>query len=116
MEKRISPHDLGRLGEETAATLLQTEGYKILARNYRCSQGEIDLIAARGNRISFVEVKTRRSFHYGRPCESITRGKRNRIRRTALCYLREQEDRGRFWDEIGFDVLEITLFYTENAF
>lgn len=50
--------ELGRIGEQAAAELLQMEGYEILERNYRCQAGEIDLIAARGSEVSFVEVKT----------------------------------------------------------
>ena len=48
--------ELGRIGEQAAAELLQMEGYEILERNYRCQAGEIDLIAARGSEVSFVEV------------------------------------------------------------
>ena len=59
--------ELGRIGEQAAAELLQMEGYEILERNYRCQAGEIDLIAARGSEVSFVEVKTVRNDHYGRP-------------------------------------------------
>ena len=63
--------ELGRIGEQAAAELLRMEGYEILERNYRCQAGEIDLIAARGSEVSFVEVKTRRNDHYGDPCEAV---------------------------------------------
>ena len=82
--------ELGRIGEQAAAELLQMEGYEILERNYRCQAGEIDLIAARGSEVSFVEVKTRRNDHYGRPCEAVGAQKIYHIRRPRCIIYRSR--------------------------
>ncbi len=63
---------LGRRGEDIAAAFLLGKGFSILARNWRCRQGEIDLIVQRDLEIRFVEVKTRTSKLYGYPESSIT--------------------------------------------
>ncbi len=63
---------LGRWGEGVAATHLEAHGYTILARNWRCAAGEIDLVARDGETLVFVEVKTRRGRAYGAPEEALT--------------------------------------------
>lgn len=108
--------ELGRIGEETAAEILRGNGYKILRRNYRCSRGEVDIIAAKGVKISFIEVKTRRSRAYGRPCESIGTAKQKHIKDAAVCYLKEMEKMGYIPRKISFDVMEITAEHIESAF
>lgn len=107
---------LGKIGEDTAAEIIRELGYKILQRNYRCRCGEVDIIAARGNKISFIEVKTRRSRNYGRPCESVDAVKQQHIRRAAEYYLKEMSRRGYVPGKISFDVMEITAEYIEGAF
>src|SRR5438874_2684714 len=64
---RTSRQRTGTAGEEAAAAELQAAGYEILRRNYRCADGEVDLIAREGDVIVFVEVKTRSSYTYGLP-------------------------------------------------
>lgn len=105
--------ELGGIGERAAAELLQMEGYEILERNYRCRTGEIDLIAARGSEVNFIEVKTRRNYRYGRPCEAVGPEKIQHIRRTASQYLRNC---GSFYDDVRFHVLEVTLEQIRDAF
>ncbi len=105
--------ELGRIGEQAAAELLQMEGYEILERNYRCRAGEIDLIALRGSEVSFVEVKTRRNHHYGRPCEAIGTEKIQHIRHAAAQYL---QSCGQFYDDVRFHVVEITMEQIRDAF
>lgn len=78
---------LGNLGEDFAARVLELQGYEILERNYRCKAGEIDIIARKENRLSFVEVKTRNTENFGRPAESVTKQKQVRIRQAAAVYL-----------------------------
>ncbi len=107
---------LGKIGEDTAAKMLQAKGYRILKRNYRCKSGEIDIIASRGADISFVEVKTRRNCHYGRPCEAVDRRKQSRIRSVALSYLKETERKGFVYGNVRFDVVEIVVKHIEGAF
>ena len=80
---------LGRLGERMARQHLERAGYSIIAANYRCPWGEIDLIAQDGAELVFVEVRTRRSQDYGAPPESITAAKREHLRATALDYLQK---------------------------
>ena len=78
---------LGRTGERLAAEELERCGYQILERNFRCSYGEIDLVAEHWQDLVFVEVKTRRGDAYGRPEEAVTVYKQRKIIRVALCYL-----------------------------
>ena len=78
---------LGKRGEEMAAGYLKSAGYGILASNYRCRWGEIDLIARDGEELAFVEVRTRRSNDYGTPQESITRRKTQHLMAAAQDYL-----------------------------
>ncbi|MBQ9708061.1 MAG: YraN family protein, partial [Firmicutes bacterium] len=85
---------LGTLGEDTAAKLLSCKGYRIIARNYRCMFGEIDIIAYRGGCLHFIEVKTRQTAAYGRPCESVNSVKQGRIRKAAVFYLKELKAAG----------------------
>src|SRR5256886_4192237 len=68
----------GALGEEAAADLLRSGGYRIVARNHRCPRGEIDLIAAKGELLVFVEVRTRATGAFGGPEETINQRKQRR--------------------------------------
>ena len=77
---------LGRRGEELAAGFLITTGYQILGRNWRCDQGEIDIIAVDGTETVFIEVKTRSSVRFGHPFEAITAQKLARLRRLAAAW------------------------------
>lgn len=74
-------HVLGLYGERVAGNYLQSLGYEILERNWRCSIGEIDLIARDQSRYVFVEVKTRNGKGFGHPLEAITEIKLGRLRR-----------------------------------
>lgn len=75
--------ELGRLGESLAAHYLERAGFEILDRNWRCSQGEVDLVTREGGETVFVEVKTRSSTAFGHPFEAITGAKLNRLRKLA---------------------------------
>jgi putative endonuclease len=81
--------DLGRLGEDCAAVFLADAGYRLLARNWRCTQGEIDLVAERDGEVVFVEVKTRSGLGFGHPFEAITADKMARLRRLAAAWCRQ---------------------------
>jgi putative endonuclease len=85
---------IGKYGEELAAQYLQDRGYIILQRNWRCSLGEIDLIAKDKNRIVFVEVKTRNGIGYGHPFEAITASKVSRMRKLAKKWCIENQKTG----------------------
>lgn len=74
---------LGRYGEELAVRHLRRNGWQVLERNWRCSIGEIDIIAVRGSVLAVCEVKTRRSSRFGSPLEAVTPEKAQRLRRLA---------------------------------
>src|ERR1700709_100831 len=74
---------LGSRGEDLAASALTEAGMLVIDRNWRCSQGEIDIVALDGDETVFVEVKTRTSVAFGHPLEAITAQKLARLRRLA---------------------------------
>ena len=112
---------LGRRGEDYAALYLMARHYQVLARNWRCAVGEIDLIAEQAGALIFVEVRTRRGDRWGTPEESITPAKRARLIAAAQTYLDEHGQPDRDWRidvvaiEVGArgEVLRCTLI--ENA-
>ncbi|MGQ9887047.1 MAG: YraN family protein [Aggregatilineales bacterium] len=81
--------ELGRLGEQIAAQYLMQRGYTLLASNWRCKNGEIDLVAQRDSGIVFVEVRTRRAASVDPAFESITPRKRERLLAAIHAYLAE---------------------------
>lgn len=99
--------ELGRKGEEAACRYLEAKGYEILERNWYCHFGEADIIARDPDGVfCFIEVKTRRSIEAGIPEEAITREKRRRYERIALCYMMTCDD----WDDndpVRFDAIGI---------
>jgi len=78
---------LGIMGENLACEALQRRGYAIIARRYRTRVGEIDIVAADGDTIVFVEVKARRDIRCGAPAEAVTWWKQRRIITMARFYL-----------------------------
>lgn len=80
---------LGAQGEDRAAAWYVDEGYEILVRNWRCREGEIDLICTKDRRVVVCEVKTRSSLAYGHPAEAVTAVKQRRIRGLAARWLAE---------------------------
>ena len=78
---------LGRAGEARAAAYLRERGYRILDQNWRCRDGEIDLVAAHGGQLVFVEVKTRRGVGFGHPFDAITARKLARLQRLAVAWV-----------------------------
>lgn len=96
----------GRAGEDAAVRQLETAGYRILERNYRCRLGEVDIVARDGDFLCFVEVKARSGAAYGGPLEAVERRKQSQVRRVATYYL------GRFGNEVPpcrFDAVEVWL-------
>lgn len=84
----------GAQAEQRAADYLQARGLRLLARNWRCRFGEIDLILMEGGTLVFVEVRARRGAGFGGALESITAAKRVRLARTAEAYLAQTGHRG----------------------
>lgn len=78
---------LGCWGEQIAEKYLIKKDYLIVARNFRCRLGEIDLIALDGKELVFIEVKTRQNQNYGLPCEAINASKIKHLKRTAAYYM-----------------------------
>lgn len=95
---------LGQLGEDLAAHHLQRLGYVILERNYRCPQGEVDIVARDGERLAFVEVRARRGTAFGTPKESVTRRKQARMVTVARNYLQDHSYSDVDW---GIDVVAL---------
>ncbi len=79
---------VGQRGEETASLFLQTKGFRVLTKNWRCRLGEIDLIVEREGEVRFIEVKLRRSLTYGYPEEAITPTKLRHLARAIELWLR----------------------------
>jgi putative endonuclease len=82
---------LGRWGENLAADFLEAKGHRILDRNWRSRNGEIDLITQTGETIAFVEVKTRKGREFGLPEEGLTSNKAQRLQNLAQQYLAQNE-------------------------
>ncbi|HTN29189.1 MAG TPA: YraN family protein [Burkholderiales bacterium] len=110
-------NEAGMRAEELAAELFQRAGLRILARNWRCRHGEIDLIAEEGRTLVFAEVRYRASARFGGAAESITDAKRTRIVAAAGLYLA-----GRPQADCRFDVLLLDalrggrIHWIRNAF
>jgi len=82
---------LGQRGEELAARQLATKGFEIVARNWRCETGELDLVARDGECLVLIEVRTRRGRSMGSPEESITTAKQARLIALSEAYVQEQK-------------------------
>jgi putative endonuclease len=95
---------LGAHGEDRAAAWYRAHGYEVVARNWRCRDGELDLILRQGSTLVFCEVKTRRTDAFGAPAEAVTRTKQQRIRRLAARWLDEHDVRA---GALRFDVVAI---------
>jgi putative endonuclease len=95
---------LGARGEDLAAAALTAAGLLIIDRNWRCAQGEIDIVAVDGNETVFVEVKTRSSVLFGHPLEAITAQKLARLRRLAAAWC---EAHPGSWDRIRVDAVAV---------
>jgi putative endonuclease len=95
---------IGAYGERLAARHLEAAGLVVLARNWRCPDGEVDLILRDGDDLVFCEVKTRRGALFGSPAEAVSPTKVRRLRRLAARWLAESTVRPR---EIRFDVVSV---------
>src|SRR5262245_29933348 len=80
---------LGAVGEERATAWYLARGYKVVARNWRCREGELDLVVTGHGLVVFCEVKTRTSERYGLPAEAVTPVKQQRLRGLAVRFLSE---------------------------
>ena len=97
---------LGAFGEDKACNYLEENNYEIIERNFRCKQGEIDIIAKdlSKNELVFIEVKTRSSFNYGRPAQAVDKVKTRHIIGASKYYLLKNKLKDVF---VRFDIIEI---------
>ncbi len=99
--------ELGRWGEDTACNYLTRKGYRILERNWRTREGELDIICSHKGQLIFVEVKTRGSGSLGRPGEAVNIRKKMRLIKAASAYL----SRHKLWERPArFDFVGISTF------
>jgi putative endonuclease len=114
--------ETGRLGEDYAVEYLVKGGYRIITRNFNTRFGELDIIALEGNKLLFIEVKTRRSTTYGYPREAVSYQKQYKIKNMASFYL---QGTGQIDRQIRFDIVEVfidknynllSVNHLENAF
>ncbi|WP_312179186.1 YraN family protein [Arthrobacter sp.] len=96
---------LGRTGEELAADHLTAAGYAIIERNWRCRQGEIDLVARDGATLVVVEVKTRSSLDFGHPFEAVSSAKLTRLYLLAAAWARAHPAAAHDWRVDAVSVL-----------
>ena len=98
---------LGAKGEDLVSQFLVAQGYRVIGRNWRIKEGELDLIASsKAGRISFVEVKTRSNENFGHPLEAITKEKALRLQRLALAWLALND---RFGTDYGIDCASVLI-------
>ena len=96
--------ELGRTGEQVAVEYLERAGLRILDRNWRSRDGEVDIVASERRVLVVCEVKTRSGTRFGTPLEAVTRHKRARLRRLAAQWLVAH---GVLFDEVRIDVIGV---------
>lgn len=94
------------MGEQLAVDYLQGLGLRVLARNWRCRYGELDIIAADAQAVVFVEVKTRTGEQFGGVAYAVTPAKVRRLRRLAGLWLAQQDTR---WASVRLDVVTVRM-------
>ena len=98
--------EIGALGEQLAVDHLQALGLRVLARNWRCRYGELDVIAADARSAVFVEVKTRTNDQFGGVAQAVTAQKVRRLRRLAGLWLASQDES---WVSVRIDVIGVRI-------
>ncbi|WP_080237324.1 YraN family protein [Spirosoma rigui] len=98
-------NEIGKQGEEEAARFLQSEGYELLARNFRHQHAEIDLIVKRGQLLVFVEVKTRTNLSFGNPEEFVSYAKAKLVMKAAEQYIFAHN----WLFDVRFDIVAVSI-------
>jgi len=98
--------ELGGHGERIAVAYLTDSGLRVLDRNWRCREGELDIVAREGDAIVFCEVKTRRGTGYGHPVEAVTPVKQRRLRVLAQRWLAAHDEHA---PDLRFDVVGVLV-------
>jgi putative endonuclease len=104
--------DLGAHGERIAAAYLTDSGLRVLDRNWRCRDGELDIVARDGDALVFCEVKTRRAVGFGHPVEAVGPGKQRRLRTLAQRWLAAHDEHA---PVLRFDVVGVLVRGTAPA-
>ena len=104
--------ELGGRGERIAAAYLTRAGLRVLDRNWRCREGELDIVAREAGALVFCEVKTRRGTGYGQPVEAVGRVKQRRLRTLAQRWLAAHEEHA---PELRFDVVGVLVLPSRPA-
>lgn len=99
-------NDLGARGERIAVAYLTDVGLRVLDRNWRCRDGELDIVAREGDALVFCEVKTRRGNGYGHPVEAVTLVKQRRLRTLAQRWLATHDEHA---PDLRFDVVGVLV-------
>lgn len=107
----MNKKELGDIGETLAIQYVQSKGYKILSKNFRCKFGEIDIIAKYKNFYVFIEVKTRKNLIFGRPIEAVNSKKIAHMLKTIRFYLKKNNISNA---DIRIDAIEIILIDLKN--
>lgn len=108
--------ELGARGEDRASRALRARGYRVVERNFRCTQGELDAVAFDGDTLVFVEVRSRADDRHGGGLAAVGHAKQRRVARVAAAYLSIRRPR---FDRCRFDVVAITgddLVIIQDAF
>lgn len=103
--------ELGKLGESLASDYLARRGFTVVDLNWRCRQGEIDLVAFDAEILVITEVKTRRSLAYGHPFEAITKAKLDRLRTLSVLWARHH---GYLASPLRIDAVAVLLPYHDE--
>ena len=98
--------DLGAHGERVAVAYLTDAGLRVLDRNWRCRDGELDIVARDRDALVFCEVKTRRGTGYGHPVEAVTVAKQRKLRTLAHRWLAAHDEHAR---DLRFDVVGVLV-------
>ena len=102
---------IGKDGEKIAAAYLKKNGYRIIEINFRCSIGEIDIVAKEKDDLVFIEVKTRKSIELGYPEQAVGIRKQKKMSQLALWYLQKRKIAD---TNARFDVVAVTLIPEKN--
>ena len=102
---------IGKEGEKIAAAYLKKNGYRIIEINFRCSIGEIDIVAKEKDDLVFVEVKTRKSIELGYPEQAVGIRKQKKMSQLALWYLQKRKIAD---TNARFDIVAVTLIPEKN--
>lgn len=97
--------DTGACGEDRAARALRERGYRVVERNFRCRQGELDVVAFDGGTLVFVEVRARRDASHGGARFAFGAAKQRQVARVAAAYVSIRRPR---FDRCRFDVVAVT--------